>query len=241
MRRAGSFCNSPRIKSTHSRDSSPATQPMRASPRVMLRRSAIGLAPANGGAPHTSSNRIHSDAPEVRLGVVLLVAQDLRRHVQGRAAQRLGQTARVHVPREAKVGDLERRGGIRRVLLEPSDAFSEAVPLLTSARTSVAGVRHSSRFCGFRSRCMRFRARISRRPPAICAANVRATGSATRRTSRRYCDRSPSAQPSTRNTVWLGSSFTMSSSAMMLRVRTSAARRSRTPASAGACGSDDAC
>ena len=57
------------------------------------------------------------DAPEVRLGVVLLVAQDLRRHVQGRAAQRLGQTARVHVPREAKVGDLERRGGIRRVLL----------------------------------------------------------------------------------------------------------------------------
>ena len=99
---------------------------------------------------------------------------------------------------------------------EPSDAFSEAVPLLTSARTSVAGVRHSSRFCGFRSRCMRFRARISRRPPAICAANVRATGSATRRTRRRYCDRSPSAQcSSTRNTVWLGSSFTMSSSAMM--------------------------
>ena len=60
MRRVGSFCKSPRIKSTHSLDRVVATAPgTRASPRVMFRRSCIGLAPVNGGFPHTSSKRIH--------------------------------------------------------------------------------------------------------------------------------------------------------------------------------------
>jgi hypothetical protein len=60
MRLLGSFCKSPRIKSTHSLDRVVATAPgTRASERVMFRRSCIGLAPVNGGFPHTSSKRMH--------------------------------------------------------------------------------------------------------------------------------------------------------------------------------------
>ena len=89
-----------------------------------------------GGAPRNELEQDGAHAPQVRLGVVLLEAQDLGGHVQGRAAQRLRQALGLQGARKAEVRDLQDRprrlGGQQQVLgLE--------VPLRGSAGLSRGG------------------------------------------------------------------------------------------------------
>ena len=72
---------------------------------------------ASDAAGVLTSDQLKQDgahAPQVGLGVVLLELQNFRRHVQRRAAQRVGQSAGLQAPRKAKVRDLQHRAGARR-------------------------------------------------------------------------------------------------------------------------------
>jgi len=61
---------------------------------------------------HLEEDSTHG--PEIGLGVVLVVAQDLRSHVEGRSTEGLGHAAPFKVAREAEVCDLQH--SMRRIL-----------------------------------------------------------------------------------------------------------------------------
>ena len=98
-----------------------------------------------GGAPRDELEQDGAHAPQVRLGIVLLEAQDLGGHVQGRAAQRLRQALGLQGAGKAEVCNLQDRprrlGGQQQVLgLE--------VPLRASAGSAVEGWRGGEQWGG---------------------------------------------------------------------------------------------